>query len=210
MALLRPRRVLTAVAVLALGALLAACGSSAPAAPPPSQGLVVNRPTPQHVGLVDQQGRRVSLAGLRGKVVVLAPFLTLCQDECPLVTAAFLSLRARRAGGGARVPGRLRRGDGRPRARHRGPPGRLPDASSAPTGSCGRARPPTVAAFWKPFGVGYQIVPEEKPAHLDWWTGMPLTYDVVHTDGYILVDPTAASASSMPAHPIWAAGWTRS
>ena len=48
--------------------------------------------------------------------------------------------------------------------------------------------PSAVAAFWKPFGVGYQIVPEEKPAHLDWWTGTPLTYDVVHTDGYILVD----------------------
>ena len=23
----------------------------------------------------------------------------------------------------------------------------------------------------------------------DWWTGQPLTYDVDHTDGYILIDP---------------------
>ena len=44
-----------------------------------------------------------------------------------------------------------------------------------------------VAAFWKPFGVEYQIVPEEQPPKTDWYTGKPLTYDVDHTDGYILV-----------------------
>jgi protein SCO1/2 len=49
--------------------------------------------------------------------------------------------------------------------------------------------PAAVAAFWKPFGVSYQIVPEEQPPKLDWWTGKPLTYDVDHTDGYILIDP---------------------
>ena len=53
----------------------AACGSAAPAAPPAGQGLVLDRPTPQHVPFVDQEGRPVSLASLRGKSVVLAPFL---------------------------------------------------------------------------------------------------------------------------------------
>ena len=48
--------------------------------------------------------------------------------------------------------------------------------------------PAQIAAFWKPFGVAYQIVPEEQPPHDDWWTGKPLTYDVDHTDGYIIVD----------------------
>jgi protein SCO1/2 len=47
-----------------------------------------------------------------------------------------------------------------------------------------------VAAFWKAFGVSYQIVPEEQPPHDDWLTGQPLTYDVDHTDGYILIDAT--------------------
>ena len=47
--------------------------------------------------------------------------------------------------------------------------------------------PVNVAAFWKPFGVEYQIVPEEQPPKTDWFTGKPLTYDVDHTDGYILV-----------------------
>ena len=87
-----PGRRLAATALVGLAALLAACSSSAPAAPPAGQGLVLDRPTPQHVALVDQHGRPVSLAGLRGKVVVLAPFLSLCQDECPLVTGAFLAM----------------------------------------------------------------------------------------------------------------------
>ena len=49
--------------------------------------------------------------------------------------------------------------------------------------------PAQIAAFWKPFGVEYQIVPEEQPPKTDWCTGQPLTYDVDHTDGYILIDP---------------------
>jgi cytochrome oxidase Cu insertion factor (SCO1/SenC/PrrC family) len=169
--------------------LLAACGSSAPAAPPPSQGLILNRPTPQTVPLVDQQGQAVSLAGLRGKVVVLAPFLTLCQDECPLVTGAFISLQRDLSAAGLahRVVFVEATVD----------PGRDTVARLAAyekefgadwdlwTGT-----PADIAAFWKPFGVEYQIVPEEQPAKIDWYTGKPLTYDVDHTDGYILIDPS--------------------
>jgi cytochrome oxidase Cu insertion factor (SCO1/SenC/PrrC family) len=169
--------------------LLAACGSSAPAAPPPSQGLILDRPTPQTVPLVNQQGQAVSLAGLRGKVVVLAPFLSLCQDECPLVTGAFISLQRdlRAAGLAQRVVFVEATVD----------PGRDTVARLAAyerefgadwdlwTGT-----PADIAAFWKPFGVEYQIVPEAQPAKIDWYTGKPLTYDVEHTDGYILINPS--------------------
>jgi protein SCO1 len=169
--------------------LLAACGSAAPGAPPPNQGLVLDRPTPQTVPLVNQQGRAVSLAALRGKVVVLAPFLSLCQDECPLVTGAFISLRRdlRAAGLAHRVVFVEATVD----------PGRDTVARLAAyekefgadwdlwTGT-----PADIAAFWKPFGVEYQIVPEEQPPKTDWYTGHPLTYDVDHTDGYILISPT--------------------
>jgi protein SCO1/2 len=169
--------------------MLAACGSSAPAAPPPSQGLILDRPTPQNVPLVNQQGRAVSLAALRGKAVVLAPFLSLCQDECPLVTGAFISLQRdiSAAGLAHRVVFVEATVD----------PGRDTVARLAAyekefgadwdlwTGT-----PADIAAFWKPFGVEYQIVPEEQPAKIDWYTGKPLTYDVEHTDGYILISPT--------------------
>jgi cytochrome oxidase Cu insertion factor (SCO1/SenC/PrrC family) len=149
---------------------------------------VLNRPTPQHVALVDQRGRTVTLAGLRGKVVVLAPFLSLCQDECPLVTGAFLALERdlRAAGLADRVvfveatvdPDRDTVARLAAYQREFGADWELW------TGS-----PAAVAAFWRPFGVAYQKVPEDAPPKTDWWTGQPLTYDVAHTDGYILVDP---------------------
>jgi protein SCO1/2 len=167
--------------------LLAACGSSAPGPPPANEGLVLDRPTPQTVALLNQQGHVVTLAGLRGKVVVLAPFLSLCQDECPLVTGAFLTLQRdlRAAGLANRVVFVEATVD----------PGRDTVARLAAyqkefgadwdlwTGT-----PSAIAAFWKPFGVSYKIVSEEQPAKTDWWTGQPLTYDVDHTDGYILIN----------------------
>jgi protein SCO1 len=129
----------------------------------------------------------VSLAKLRGKIVVLAPFLTLCQDECPLVTGAFISLQRdlHAAGLAGRVVFVEATVD----------PGRDTVARLAAyqkefgadwdlwTGT-----PAEIAAFWKPFGVDYQIVPEGQPPKIDWYTGKPLTYDVVHTDGYFLID----------------------
>lgn len=182
------RRRLAVTALAGAAALLAACGSSAPAAPPAGQGLVLDHPTPQHVALVDQHGHTASLAGLRGKVVVLAPFLSLCQDECPLVTGAFLAMG--RHLGAAGLAHRVAF------VEVTVDPGRDSVARLAAyqkefgadwelwTGT-----PAQVADFWKPFGVAYQIVPEDTPAKTDWWTGQPLTYDVAHTDGYILVGP---------------------
>lgn len=181
-----PRPILVPV-LLAFGILLAACGSSAPATPPANEGLALDRATPQHLLLVDQHGRRVSLAALHGKVVVLAPFLSLCQDECPLITAAYISLQhdVQAAGLSQRVA--------------------FVEATVDPVrDSVARlaayqqefgadwdlwtGTPAQIHAFWKPFGVSYQFVPEEQPAKTDWWTGQPLTYDVLHTDGYILID----------------------
>ena len=187
----RAQRALVTVLGLSLcvaGTSLSACGSStAPAAPSANQGAIVNEPTPDRVMLVNQEGKPVTLGGLKGKVVVLAPFLSLCQDECPLITAAFIGLQRdlRAAGLGDKVvfveasvdPGR----DTAPRlAAYQKEFGADWDLW---TGS-----PTNVAAFWKAFGVTYQIVPEAQPPHLDWYTGQPLTYDVDHTDGYFLID----------------------
>jgi protein SCO1/2 len=119
--------------------------------------------------------------------VVLAPFLSLCQDECPLITAAYTSLQrdVQAAGLSRRVAFVEASVD----------PGRDTVARLAAyqkefgadwglwTGT-----PAQMQAFWRPFGVTSQIVPEHRPAKIDWWTGQPLTYDVLHTDGYILID----------------------
>jgi protein SCO1/2 len=172
---------------VALTVVLAACGTSPPAAPPANEGLVFDRPTPQHIPLVNQQGQSVSLASLRGKDVVLAPFLTLCQDECPLVLAAFIGLQrdVKAAGLSHKVVFVEATVD----------PGRDTVARLAAyqkefgadwdlwTGT-----PANLAAFWKAFGVNYQTVAEGQPPVKDWLTGQPLTYDVAHSDGYVLIN----------------------
>jgi protein SCO1 len=148
---------------------------------------VLNQVTPQSVTLQNQFGHTVSLASLRGRDVVLAPFLTLCQDECPLILAAFISLKRDidAAGLSKKVvfvevtvdPGR----DTVDRLR-------AYQTEFGADWDLWTGTPAEIASFWKPFGVTYQIVPEAQPAHTDWFTGRPLTYDVDHTDGYFLLN----------------------
>jgi cytochrome oxidase Cu insertion factor (SCO1/SenC/PrrC family) len=179
--------VIAAVALIAVGLGLTACGgSSDPPAPPASQGQLKNEPAPD-VPLLTSTGAATSLAAYRGKDIVMAPFLSLCQDECPLVTGAFIALQrdVRAAGLGDKIvfmeitvdPGR-------------DTPARLA-AYSKEFGADWpllTGTPANLHTLWKDLDVSIQIVPEAQPPKLDWWTGQPLTYDVDHTDGYILID----------------------
>jgi protein SCO1/2 len=172
--------------VCGLGAITAACGGSSGAAPSPSEGVVQNRAVPD-IPLIDEQGQPTSLAAYRGKDVVLAPFLSLCQDECPLITGAFLSLQrdVRAAGLGSKVVFVEVTGD---------PQRDTPQRLAAYAQRFGAdwplltGTPANLNALWSFFHVSFQVVPEDQPAKLDWWTGQPITYDVAHTDGYILID----------------------
>lgn len=90
---------------LALGAWLAACGllgplrtlahggTGAPAHDDADERLPQLGPaTP--FSLIDQTGRRLALADLRGKVVVLTFIFTTCTDTCPILTARLAALQA--------------------------------------------------------------------------------------------------------------------
>jgi cytochrome oxidase Cu insertion factor (SCO1/SenC/PrrC family) len=81
--------------LLCVSPVLAACGSSGgdPPPPPVSQGIVLDRPIPD-TPLISSAGTATSLSAYRGRYIVLAPFLSLCQDECPLVTGAFIASSA--------------------------------------------------------------------------------------------------------------------
>ena len=46
-----------------------------------------------------------------------------------------------------------------------------------------------IAALWHHFGIYYQDVPEGSPPGIDWQTHQPYTYDVDHSDGFIVLDP---------------------
>ncbi len=117
---------------------------------------------------------------------MLANFLTLCQDECPLVTGAFITLQSE-VRAAAWQQGRVHGDHRRPHTRHAGQAPAYSKEFGADwpllTGT-----PANLQALWKFFGISVQIVPEEQPPKLDWYTGKPLTYDVNHTDGYILIN----------------------
>jgi len=177
----------TLAAVSCLAPILVGCGGPGDPSPPPaSQGIVQDRAIPD-VPLISASGSTTSLAAYRGKDIVMAPFLTLCQDECPLVTGALIALQrdVDAAGLGKKVvfmeitvdPGR-------------DTPARL-SAYSKEFGADWpllTGTPANLDSLWKFLGVSVQVVPEEQPPKLDWWTGKPLTYDVNHTDGYFLID----------------------
>jgi len=173
---------------LALGSVSA---GGTPSAPPASIGVVEDRAVPSAVlrlPLLDQQGRPVTLDRFRGRAVFLVPFLTSCQEECPITTGALLAMaRSIRLDGlshrvviaevtvdpGRDTPARL--------AAYAGLTGShwpLLTASSV-----------TVARLWHYFGVHYRRVPEGSPPGIDWETRRPYAYDVNHTEGFVLLDP---------------------
>ena len=89
------RRAVTLAAVLAAGAIMAGCGgsTSVPGSPSAYLGTVVDRPVPAGIAdlpLTTDAGRPTSLGAWRGQVTVLADFLTLCQETCPLTTGNLL------------------------------------------------------------------------------------------------------------------------
>jgi protein SCO1/2 len=139
------------------------------------------------VPLVDQNGRPTGLAAFQGKVVVLANFLSLCQDECPLITGAFIAMQrdVQAAGLADRVVFLEVSVDP-----ERDTPARLAAYAQqfGATWPLLTGAPADLNKLWSFFGVSYQRVAEEQPAKLDWWTHQPLTYDVTHTDGFVLLD----------------------
>jgi protein SCO1/2 len=151
---------------------------------------VLNRTLPSsiaHLSFENQEGHQVTLDQYRGRTVLLAPFLTSCQEECPVTTGALLDIER------AIVADKLT---------HKVviaevtvDPGRdKPDRMAAYAHTTGSIWPlltassATIARLWHFFGIYYQKVPEGSPPGINWETGKPYTYDVDHSDGFILLN----------------------
>jgi protein SCO1/2 len=187
-----PARLAGALAASAFA--LTACGDGPGVPGPPSAylGTVTDKPVPDSIAelpLTTDAGRATSLAALRGQVVVLTDFLTLCQETCPLTTGNLLMMdRAVTSAGLARrvrfveltvdpardTPSRLRA--------YRSLIG-APANWSLLTGS-----PAVIGRIWQYFGVWYQQIGEGSPPVTDWLTGKPLSYDITHQDALIYLD----------------------
>jgi protein SCO1/2 len=180
-------------ALLAIvGATIVLATGRAPGPPSASVGIVEYQRLPASVldvRLVDQTGTTTSLAAFRGRIVVLASFLTSCQEECPLTTGAFLAMQraVQRAGLGRQVVFAELTMDP-----ERDTPERLA-AYAHLTGAHWSLLAPTSAgltAIAHFFGFYYEKTPESSPPAIDWQTGQPYTYDMAHSNGFVLLDPS--------------------
>ncbi len=180
----------SALAVTACGGSRA--GRNVPDPPSAYLGTVVNRPLPSSVAdlpLTTDAGQPTSLGALRGQVVVLTDFLTLCQETCPLTTGNLLTMD--RAVTAAGLAGRVRFAELTVDP-NRDKPTRL-RAYRAMIGApanwlllTGRAA--AIGRIWRYFRIWYQRVAEDSPAGTDWLTGKPLTYDISHEDALVYID----------------------
>lgn len=182
---------------LLVAALVAGCSHGGPSAAPspgPSIGQGIDAPVPAPAAaatLVTSSGRRLNLATLAGKVVVVSDMMTLCQETCPLDTANVVAAarRVEQAGLGDKVeflsvtidpqrdtPSRL--------AAYRELYKPAPRNWQLATGT-----PAQLSAMWRAMGVYIHRVADKPPAPRDWLTGKPLTYDLTHSDELFFIDP---------------------
>jgi protein SCO1/2 len=153
---------------------------------PPVTGTELSRPVPD-VALVDQHGTTVTLSDVRGKVVVIYPFLTACHEVCPMTTGAFVQMSDAIHAAGLSDRVALWEVTVDP---ERDTPQRLAayaDLVSADwtmlTGT-----PANLERFWSFFGVISERTDVASPAPVDWYTHQPETYDVGHTPALLFVD----------------------
>lgn len=192
-----PHRLAALVAGLAMVPTLSACGpTSAPAdglTSLRSIGQPLNVPLPAQTlsaHLVDSQGAPHTFASLKGKIVVLADTMTLCQETCPLDTAALVETarKANAAGLSNNVvfvsltvdperdtPAQL--------AAYRKQFTPIPANWMLLTGATA-----PVHHILKSLGVFWQKVGENGAVVHNWRTGERLTYDIQHSDEIFFID----------------------
>ncbi|HEX2895697.1 MAG TPA: SCO family protein [Marmoricola sp.] len=144
--------------------------------------------TASNAPLVDQDGRRFTLASLAGKDVVVAPFLTMCQETCPM-TSANMRRAASDAGQGGDRTVFLEVSVDPARDTVARMHAYQAQYGALPTWRLATGRPAAVTAFWRALGVSLQKVPGEGPVR-DWFTGKMLasSYDVQHQDLVLIID----------------------
>ena len=184
-------------------------GTGVPGLPSAYIGTVLDRPVPDSVAdlpLTTDAGQPATLAAFHGQVVVLADFLTLCQETCPLTAGNLLVMdRAVKASG---LAGRVRF------VELTVDPGRDTPARlrtyRALVGAGGNwslltGRPDVIERIWGYFGVWYERVAEGSPPGVDWLTGKPLSYDITHQDALIYLDASGRERFLVVGSPN--AGW---
>lgn len=157
------------------------------AAPVVVTGVPLDRPLPDVV-LTDENGRRTTLSALHGRVVVLAPFATLCSASCAATTSAFTQLGAELATAGESNQVALVELSVDPRE---DTPARLVSFAHV-TGSnanllTGSAT--QVAQLWRSLGQYYQVGPPTPALPRDWLTDDAAPSGLSYADAVYFIGP---------------------
>jgi protein SCO1/2 len=147
-------------------------------------------PAIQNLPLTKPDGSTTTLAAYKGRTVMIADFLTLCTDICPMISANTAALARTLNADGQQSHVALLEITVDPQRDTAARLRAYQKLYGEPIGNWTllRANPADTAKLWKYFGVSYGREKEERPPSRDWLTGKPLTYDVVHSDDLIFLD----------------------
>ena len=158
-------------------------------------GTFLSEPIPSDVlslTFTDADGKKFTLGSLKGKYVVFANFLTSCQEICPMTTANLRDVGDAVAASALKdkvvvldlsvdglrdTPSRMRK---------------YLDLYESKNFNAASSDVASLAAFWKYFGA--PATKEEFSAEdaskmpVDWMTGKPNDYDMMHSDVVAIVD----------------------
>jgi cytochrome oxidase Cu insertion factor (SCO1/SenC/PrrC family) len=190
---IRVLSILLGIVVAAIfGVVLARATRSSPPTVPSTFAPSLARHVPPAIAalsLVDEHGHRTALAAFKGRVMVLANFLTSCQEECPVSTGAFLEFEQSLRSDGLESKVAIVEVTIDPA---RDTPARLA-AYEKYTGVDWTLLTGTQAqidAFWNSFGASYDKV-ADRPTDvtaIDWETGKRYTYDMNHSNNVYILD----------------------
>jgi protein SCO1/2 len=190
------RPVIAGFGVVGLVLVAAAVGQFAPTSPKKpslSIGTTLNQPLPASVTSIkftDDAGKQLTLEAFKGKAVVFAPLMTLCQETCPLTTSNMQLLdksviKAHQENNVQMVIVTI--------DPLRDTVARLHAYRSAaqltqPNWTLLTAAPADLTRMWKSLGVDVEKIAEGDPPGIDWMTGAPLTYDLSHSDELFMLN----------------------
>jgi len=154
--------------------------------------------------LVDEDGNPFSLSSLRGRIVVLAPLLTMCQETCPMTSsnmhAAALAAEQATGQSGHVVFLEITVDPARDTVRRLHAYARL--YGGLPDWRLATGKPSDVLALWKALGISTDPTKPDDTVR-DWMTGKLVhdSYDVHHQDVVMVIDPSGHLRWVTDGHP---------
>ena len=168
--------------------------ASGSATPAPMGGTYLNERLPVDIlnmELVNQKNKKFKLADLKGKTLVISNFLTSCQEICPMTTANMRDIAAAIDAAALSKEIQVLEITVDPK---RDTPARMSayqDLYNDNRWSLVTSTESNLQKFWNFFGAPATLEPMDsnESMPMDWQTGKPNTYDMMHADLVIIVGP---------------------